>query len=1045
MSFWNQPTASPQQRVRKLWDDFEKWAAGQRKKLHSQLAEVHRTQDAKWKATPVKNRNQAQHEETTKKQLQDAGGRHSAMLLEEWRERMQKSGLSDEDWGEMSEAENVRIARVFDEENDRIVSAPVARNVYAQPFTAPAYNPAPPMTSTARTVNLSASTSSSYQVIDPSSFSADDDDGYDAEESYVASTDESGDEYFSLPTKVSSHGSQKTSPDHLSSSSSTAYEVVQPLSSSSKLETSLEPQKRPPDTDRKGKSRAPGPAYVGPYLSNPEDSSDEDDFTMFKMQTRIDKIWEFHYAAALADVRLVMAIANDRMSKTPFDEKARVSEHESQMRQLQKDKEEERQATVDAERKKRREEIRKRPVGGEHTWAADTYSLNSRSDWESKFTNDHPVHLNVENMAFALGPASPSDEEQAWGVSTSDAWPETRGSVPSENFGTVRARRKSQTGAAPSGWKAKNTPSPPTTSSAQVHAASSTTESTSWYDHPVTSVHNTSFERDAFSAQASTPVPPIPAGWGEKPSATTLLKKVLSDPTTTRKHSLLSLESQSNFDHHASAFTSTTTKMPAKTLKGQHFTHGPDHHTADSLTTPTVTSNARSFASNIPPKDIQHSRYAHLHPEDETSSTPRPQGFMKRNIPDYASDMGPSTPKMGMSHMGMGVNSWHANEQSAHARQMAPQFDDGDDEGWGQVNALAEKAMEAIAPQTDVPWNAMRRTQGMGASQSQQTTRDEDAWGRGMFTSRLPATKTSPPGPEPSLWEQRTKPIAQASGFSQRPQPSSASEIPGEDFWKAAHSQLKSTQPQPQPEETPWERMQRLRSQGSAPGSDATPTFDPPSHPTVEDEPDDEAPGGRYAQHEPLPNNSRHLLDIAEPKPSHPPTAFSDVIDFDDEIDGEYPDGLSSSVPTPSTAPTSPPMSDEEQWMMAVAENAKKGDFSAIPAETLSNTTKPASGWSSGPPAKKSAWGAQKLDPAKLQSALQSVPTTTTPPKAASATTPPATASVTVAPAPAPKAEAAAASVTPPKAAAAPEKPEPAAKTGNQNQKGKKGKGKGRR
>ncbi|KAG6906572.1 hypothetical protein DXG01_013111 [Tephrocybe rancida] len=1145
MSLRNQSPPA-HQLVRTLWTEFEHWANKQRKLLERRRADITYALDAEWKTTPERKRNKANHDEKTRNALQRASEDHTDMLLTEWQRRAEAQNLGPDAWGTRTLEEDKRIGSLFQTDDAlKRLSEPVVQ--YTQPQSTPAYNPAPPMTSTARSVNLS---SSSYQVVDPSSFSNDDDDGYDAEESYVATTDESGDEGYvpvavnsrSVHAKFPSHNSQNGSPDYLSSSGSSAYETVPPTSFPSRPEINLDPPKRPPDTtDRKGKARAREPAYVGPYLSSPEDSSDEDDFKTFKMQTRIDKIWEFHHAAAQADVELVIAISNDRMSKKSFDNEARISQHEKRMRELQADKEVERKATVDAERKKRREEISKRPTFSDRSQITNIQSANAHSqlDWESKFMTGQSVHLDAEKNAFILGLPSSPEENKDWSTMPSETWPDTRSSAPSENFGTVRARRKSQTSATPSGWKTKHTPSPPTTTSTQVHAAPSNMESMQWYDRS-----DELFERDAFPPQKATSDLPMPAGWGEKPSpsATSLLKKVLSDPPSHRKHSLLS-----SAEPHQSPFThavdpkptpgfASTAKKPIKAARGRQALHGPgnlDHAEAESPTTPTV--NARAFASSaVQPKDM-HPRHTQNHADDEMSSTPRPLGFLKRAMADYASDVGGSTPKVGgigrIGEMpmasGLGSSSWTMHEADVHARHGQPpasQYDD-DDDGWGLAQ-LAQKAMDEIMPQEDTPWNMMMRHQ-----ESQQARREESAWGRGSQAapSRLPAKKPPPPGPTP--WDQQANPRAQHT------QPMSASsqapEAPGEDFWKAAMSQLQTQPQEPDVQESPWERMQRLRAQGALPGSEAPPArtglhsskpswsgltnFDPPvadavyqqpsapppqssnqfwtpngghgasqmwnqnaqstkqsttmpggyafdtpqgyerfgqassmqgntrmsssysKHPTVEDEPDEEAPGGRYAQREALPYNSRVLLDIAVPKPSHPPNAFSDVIEFSDEFDeGEYDNSLSSAVPTPSTAPTSPPaeiaaMSDEE-WTMSAADNAKNGHFG--PA----SNQKPTSMWSSGPPAKQSAWGTQKLDSAKLRSALQSVPSaTTTPPKAAPASAPePAPAAASP---PASKLEETAST----KAPAAPEKSEPAVKNGNQNQKGKKGKGKGKR
>ncbi|KAG6812268.1 hypothetical protein H0H92_003657 [Tricholoma furcatifolium] len=1125
------------QQVRVLWDEFEKWASTQRKVVERQRANKTYAQANKWRSTPAYLRNKTEHDEETAILLQEVEEAHTDSLLTEWQSRMEKTGLGPDAWGIRTDVETQRIIRIFQTE-DAIDKIPTpVKNVYTQPTSAPVYKAPPPMTSAARMANLSASTSSSYQVIDPRSFATDEDDeGYEAESSFMATTDESGDEhYVSFSSNVrgsqdrkSAQSSQNGSPKNLASSGSSGFDLLS-FPSSSQPEANIEVPKRSPDTDRKGKGRAL-PTYVGPHLSSPEESSDEDDFELYKMQVRIDKIWEFHFAAAHADVQLAMAIQNDRMSKNSSSDNyaARLAEHEKQVLKLQADKEKERRTTVSAERQRRLEEISQRPS---HRRGASTHYADARSEaeWESQFKESRPVHLDAEKRVFALGSSWSSAESPAW-----QAEADVRSAPTSNNDpGTIRARGLSQTSATPSGWKAKKTSSPPTTSLTQAQAAKSTLDSNTnpWFndDNP--------FDRDAFSAQASTPVPPIPAGWGErgeKTSATSLLKKALIDPSTNRKHPMFSsMEPQSHIEHDLS-------KRPVKNLKGRQPFQNLDHEGSESPTTPTVASTSRAFAGAVP-KDILQARHPHAHAEDEMSSTPRPQGFMKRGMADYLSDVGGSTPRMGgmgrlgemsMASSALGSKSW-TNEQDPLSRQGNMKlptnhlhFSDDDPE-WTKLSALAEKAVEQMAPHEDGEWNMRMGKQAASSSyQSRQMMRDEGAWSRGMAAggSRVP-TKPSPPE-QATPWEQqqamRSRPQPSSlSEHSQMGQPSNGQDMPSEAAWARLRAQVEA-EAQQEREETPWERMQRLKAQGSEPKPAAfdhapsrtgahssqpswggqmnfehsmadiphqqpsskfwtpnggqmrtqnaaqpakkqSPTMPGgfafnsgympgklsssyPKHATVEDEPDEEDPGVSHFQHETLPHNSRHVLDIAVPKPSHPPTAFSDVIDYD-ELDEEYDNGLSSAVPTPSTAPTSPPKDIQEmneEWYKALTEKianreATDNDFSFgadIPTASM---------WGSGPPAKQSAWGIQKSEATKSQSVLQSAPTSsTTPPKASPESTPAS------APAPPPEpVQTAKASAPAPAPAPAPEKPEPTAKTGNQNQnqnqKGKKGKGKGKR
>ncbi|KAG6886755.1 hypothetical protein C0992_002515 [Termitomyces sp. T32_za158] len=1110
------PPLNDDQRVRILWDKFERWAQSQRKLLERRRADIIYKQNAKRKKSSSRGQNHAAEDdddEITKQQLEGAGEDHINMLLNVWHDWMESQQLGPDAWGTRTIEEAERIARLFQTEDaiDRL--PPPLQHLYTQPQSAPVYKPVPPMTSAGRRLNFSSSTSSS-KFVDPSSLSTDDDEADDGEESFQLATDEYDNEFWmpskacGLRSKSFAHSSQNASPDHLSSSGSSAFEVLQPPSlSSSLLETHIEPPKRPPDIDQKGKARARGPTYVGPHLLRPEESSDEDDFAMLRMQTRINKIWEFHLAAARADVELVIAVQNELLSKDSswdeIDYERRIFEHEKRMEKLRDEKEEERQELVVAERKRRQEGFHQRPALREHADA------RTKSDWESLFQNKvHKVHFDAEKRSFSLG-----DETQTRGTMRFESHMNAPAPAPSDYFGAVHTRKQSQSNvpSSSSGWKTKTS-----SATASSQAGSSTSSgSRSWIDRSLED-NDGPLDFDGTPAQNFNPLPPMPAGWGEKswgekPSANALLKKVLSDPPS-RKYSLSSVvEPNSNVELNVDT-KSQRGFGSSKRLEGrQPFDFDT---TVESPTTSAVNASARGLAGMTSTRHVRQSRHAHLQTDDEMSSTPRP-----RIAPAF------------------GAASWKMNGQDTVSRQAKLPARDShvEDEGWANVHSLAGNAMEAMMKEEDSQWG------------HKQTMRE--GWGRSIQSngnvSATSVTKQSPTGPEVSLWQQ------QQQKARSRGQPSTLVNVPKaedvqEDFWAAARAKINAETTQPivehhsiVTEETPWQRMQRLKAEKPLPstaGSSMNPFDQPPArkglhsskpswskvsnledsvtdmfppsvpaqfpnkywtpngtgstshnwsngeqstakhsmtmpggymsdtqrqydnfgpanvssynarmrssytkHASVEEEPDEDGPGGRDAQIGALPYDSRFILDVAVPKPIHPPEAYSEVIDYGEDPDeeNEWDHSLSSPVQTPSTAPTSPPSDLTEEWMNAVTENLKSGKLEDTDLKfesfgtDLSNKTKPVSA-SSGPPTKQSVWGAQKSDTVKVQSAPQSAPTSSTSPPKAVPTSDTSTSSKAAVP-------------TPAKTTAATEKPEPVIKTGNQNQKGKKGKGKGKK
>ena len=152
------------------------------------------------------------------------------------------------------------------------------------------------------------------------------------------------------------------------------------------------------------KAKAIRQSYVGPIVNDPNEAlSDEEDFERFKMNIRIQKIVEFHQAAAQADIDLAVAIYKDRKAQNNDVQEvsSKVTNHQKRMFQLQLEKEEERKKIVAAERSKRRSELRRRP-GRSGTLIAPIPSLPPNPSWlmgfEEQVAEDVRSNLSLDDI-----------------------------------------------------------------------------------------------------------------------------------------------------------------------------------------------------------------------------------------------------------------------------------------------------------------------------------------------------------------------------------------------------------------------------------------------------------------------------------------------------------------------------------------------------------------------------------------------------------------------------------------------------------------------
>lgn len=911
----------PAQRVRTIWAEFEGWAEAQRKSMDRRRDEITKAQDTKWKSLPSKTRaKQDEHDARKAKLLREASEDYLTKAREEWQKRLAKNNLRDEDWGEMTGLELQKIVKVLGEDADDDEPLQlVVQNVPTQPQHS-IFNPAPPLSSTTRTSNLSASTSSSYTLVNPNEFSTDDE-LYDAVSSYISQTEESEDENISLPVAIThtdgwglghsrstKFSSQNGSPDFTASSGS--YDYFPQSTALTRTGMNSAPPKRPPDIDRK-KARVRGPSYVGPYL-NADENTEEEAFEVFKMQTRVTKIYEFHLAAAQADVELTIELQNDRKSRKPTwkaDSVAKVAAHEERMVQLQKDKEEERKKIVSTERKKWLEEHERnnqRSVFGNLGRTANTASANvAEHDWEATFKKGQTVRLDAEKKVFVIdneAEEADDDGDEAWGVPHFEAASDIRTPAPD----TIRARRQSIGRSTPSGWKTKQVSSAPTTSlsslSSQWHPEPSPPSPDAatgppWLEETFSGTsldYSSSYDSDdpripgRFPAAAmSTPVPPIPSGWGTKksaPTATSMLKKVLSDPTSTTNSNLFKNKNSSPPESSPKAVPAVEPKpTPVSSAAGKKpvvkrgrlvsqkkVAAGKAEDDAEtSPTTPTIPTKipSQSFSSSsassaVSPKDILQQRFAH--PDDELSSTPRPQLFAKRGVAsDYFSDVA-STPRATVRGFderpsALGASSWTMDNEYEHqetsweqqharlAKMAAPTKAAASEvrSGWGRVaKKEVEAAVEEESPwermmrakqqqqqvqavvqkeSEETPWQRIQRLKEQGQAPSPpklvQGMPEEDMWAAARAQLAMSTTKVSPPKQEEegSLWERHMKLNAQRTGnASAMSRNSVAPPAPEESVWNQVmkgRSQASQNAPQQQaePEETPWERQMRLR------------------------------------------------------------------------------------------------------------------------------------------------------------------------------------------------------------------------------------------
>jgi hypothetical protein len=568
------------------------------------------------------------------------------------------------------------------------------------------------------------------------------------------------------------------------------------------------------DSDIKpaAKTRVHGPKYVGPQVSDSDETSDEEaNFEKFRMVTRITKIVEFHHAAALSDIDLALSIFNGRRTKQlgKVEEELKVAQHEKRMLELQVTKENERKAIVAAERKKRRDELRSRSILQDPIQAADSANYDALFD-PSTFQVDVDV-----NGAFALKREDASIKPMAnhlGGFSSGiphAPLPETLG-VRSQSVGRETS---SVSQGKQSAWKMKSAPS----AQPQVHpvyddAATPIPERMADVPWSSTSLnplaHSDSLESGDFHISGGFPVEskvkvaPVASGWAKKPSPTSV--SAISSLKRADEKPIITVNGVNRIPPPAEAERSASPAIPSskKLNKKQRQTNkksGAASSEVETSSSPSIAITASSSKTSISTSSAVE--------QEELSSTPRAnvahmmmkrQGLvsgMGKSTPVIRSDDPASTPRpsaLGRLHNSTESAADEVTPWERMMRKKAPIPDPHGAESFKQETPLNRASKQKPQVQD-------HRGINFSASTSSAIEEEESPWDRMM---RL---KAQTQVPQASL---NTAP--QTSGEEEETPWQRAMRLKGQNQVPHSASMLPSNQME---DESPWERAERMKGQ----------------------------------------------------------------------------------------------------------------------------------------------------------------------------------------------------------------------------------------
>jgi hypothetical protein len=151
--------------------------------MERQRDEITKEQDAKWLATAAKSKAKRDAHDANRAFLVRAlEEKHFGEARAEWQDRLERAGLSDDAWGDMTKAEQISISRALGGDLDEELEEPmVVENLAVVKRAQLMPGPAPILSSASRTSNLSTS---SYTLVSPADLGSDDE-LYAAVSSYV--------------------------------------------------------------------------------------------------------------------------------------------------------------------------------------------------------------------------------------------------------------------------------------------------------------------------------------------------------------------------------------------------------------------------------------------------------------------------------------------------------------------------------------------------------------------------------------------------------------------------------------------------------------------------------------------------------------------------------------------------------------------------------------------------------------------------------------------------------------------------------------------
>ncbi|KAJ7579045.1 hypothetical protein C8J56DRAFT_834759 [Mycena floridula] len=356
-----QTAMAPANRARQLWVAFEQWSRPRHDAVEKELSDLFATMNGLRTSVP-KHLRETELAFQAKKDSnrRDREAVHFEEMRNEWGQRLSEAGLEFEDWNDIKPEEQITVMRVLgadaEVEEDTVVLS--AADIVTESTPSP--------------VPQQAAPPSSYNFVNPTAFHSDDEDegdeaGFDLFEMTSSFNDDSNSDAsattnnWAWESEFSGYTTWNTETPQSSSHSSPKSSPGVALGDFVKIPAAAPPPRSHSAatvkaTEKKKKSR-----YVGPALTDLDDGHDDEaDFAEFKKQTRIRMIREFHAEAAEFDIYLASEIDENRGSLNKSEVAEMLSQHEDRIVMLRETKEEERKAVVDAERQKRKKEIRAR-------------------------------------------------------------------------------------------------------------------------------------------------------------------------------------------------------------------------------------------------------------------------------------------------------------------------------------------------------------------------------------------------------------------------------------------------------------------------------------------------------------------------------------------------------------------------------------------------------------------------------------------------------------------------------------------------------------